>query len=106
VRYTRGFSTEFDLDDHFLRHGAEFKALSAEQYEFMADFFLGSVRKLTTLECIRPGGDLVRFDQLSGEFGVLRKDRVIRTYYILFPGITHHMPSNIDYFRRQCAQRF
>jgi hypothetical protein len=42
---------------------------------------------------IRSGGDLVRFDPVSGYFGIRSASRVIRTFF--------HPDEHIDYFFRQ-----
>ncbi|GAA3320475.1 RHS repeat-associated core domain-containing protein [Arthrobacter ramosus] len=91
------FGSEAKLGDHFNRHGSDFRATSAEQYEKMAsEFLISPLRGNGTLQKIRGNGDIVRYDPKSGEFGVLSNSGVIRTYYIPDPARTGM--SNMDYF--------
>lgn len=100
VPYTQGFAAGFLLD-HFTRHASDFNATSAEEYELLADQFLGSPLNPPVLECYRVGnGDLVRFDPSTNEFGVLAMSRVIRTYYVRRPSTV----SSLSYFERQCGK--
>lgn len=71
VLQTKGFHPS-ELADHFMKHvllGREFKVSSALEYERLADGFLGGIRRPSTHECKRRGGDLVRYDRVTEEFG-------------------------------------
>lgn len=100
--FTQGFDPAF-LDDHFDQHGDDFGATTSEEYEARADMFLGGPKEPATYECTRKNGDVLRFDIYTEEFGVLRKDGVILSYYIPDP-LWHRQPSNLDYFWQQCQR--
>jgi len=105
------------LPDHFQWHGADFAVGSKEEYENLADTFLGGPKAPTAEECNRLGGDVVRYDPMTEEFGVLGTDGVIRTYYKPVPCHTlppakrvrpdgrkncHGLRTNREYFKRTC----
>jgi len=69
------------LNRHFAEHGEEFAAKDARDYENMADRFLTEPRPSSVQECIRKKGDILRFDTLTGAFGVLDRRNVIRTFF-------------------------
>lgn len=94
------FGSERQLIDHFTRHGTDFGARSAAEYEAQASRFLNGPRNSRMLETVRTNGDIVRYDPATEEFGVLRKDGTIRTYYKPDPSV-HGYPSNLDYFLHQ-----
>ena len=100
VPYTQGFAAD-RLLDHFTRHASDFSATSAEEYEFLADRFLGIPICPPILECVRvSNGDLVRFDPLTNEFGVLTISQIILTYFV-------RRSSNVtplSYFEKQCGK--
>lgn len=103
VPFTNGFDP-LVLADKFQRHGADFKALTMTEYEQMADEFLGGPRAPTTRECIRRrGGDKLRFDIASDEFGILSPSGEIKNYYKPDPAI-HREVSNLVYFLKRCQQ--
>ena len=67
--FTKGFNSPAQLLDHFQSHGGDFGAKDAEDYQRMADEFLGGVIASHVLECTRSGvrkGDVVRFDTVNG----------------------------------------
>jgi filamentous hemagglutinin len=94
------FGSERQLNDHFNRHGSDFGARTAAEYEAQASRFLSGPRSSRVLESVRTNGDIVRYDPVTEEFGVLRKDGTIRTYYKPDPSV-HGYPSNLDYFMHQ-----
>ena len=93
------FANEAKVLDHFARHGADFGANSAAEYESMAsDFLTGD---LNGLEGTRLNGELVRFNPATDEFGVLKADgSTIKTYFKPDPAV-HGYPTNLDYFNSQ-----
>ncbi len=101
---TKGFDP-LELADHFKRHGHKFGVKTAAEYELLADQFLGGAKSSTTLEHVRPQGDLVRYDYVTEEFGILSNNRAIRTYFKPDPAI-HGMATNADYFRYECQRVF
>jgi pyocin large subunit-like protein len=98
VPYTRGFRTVDDLRRHFIKHGADFACATSLSYEALADAFLGGPLGQDVAECTRPGGDRVRYNQVTQAFGVLGADGFIRTYLILKRNAVH----NQTYFQEQC----
>lgn len=71
----------------------------------MADEFLGKQIQSGSVhlfECTRAReGDKIRYDDQTKEFGVLRSDNVIRTYYIL---TTKRHGIGLNYFRSECGK--
>ncbi|MFA7238004.1 MAG: RHS repeat-associated core domain-containing protein [Phycisphaeraceae bacterium] len=94
------FADNAKLDDHFQRHGADFGAKTAAEYQGKADTFLTGSRGQGVLEKVRPNGDVIRYNPATEEFGVVSKNGAIRTYYRPDPKV-HGKPSNLDYFNGQ-----
>lgn len=94
------FADQLKLNDHFGRHGTDFGANSATEYEQMADAFLTGPKGPNTLEIVRPNGDIVRFDPTTDAFGVVSANGTIRTYYVPDPAV-HGYSTNLDYFNAQ-----
>lgn len=94
------FSDQGKLLDHFRRHGQDFGAKSAADYEQLADDFLNSPGPTGVVEKIRSNGDLVRYNPATDEFGIVKPDGTIRTYFKLDPAV-HQFPTNLDYFHAQ-----
>jgi filamentous hemagglutinin len=95
-----GLADPIKLLDHYTRHGADFGAPSAAQYEQMADAFLNGPRGIGVLQKVRANGDVVRYDPATQAFGVVKPDGTIRTYYEPDPAV-HGYPTNMDYFHAQ-----
>jgi filamentous hemagglutinin len=71
---------------------------SEEDYEALADEFLGTPPLLTAREFTRPwNGDLVRYDEASEVFAILDCDGFIKTCYRPDPMI-HGEPTNLAYY--------
>jgi RHS repeat-associated protein len=96
----RGFASQRLRDSHFQDHGSDFGAKTAQEYEQQADRFLNGPRDQWTLQGVRANGDIVRYNDVTQEFGVVKPDGTIRTYYHPDPAI-HEYPSNLDYFYAQ-----
>jgi len=94
------FGSQARLDDHFKRHGHDFGATSAAQYQRQASKFLTENLGPATLEKTRKNGDVVRYNPNTDEFGVVSKSGVIRTYYKPDPAV-HSRSSNLEYFNEQ-----
>ena len=94
------FADQNKLQDHYKRHGKDFGARSPAEYEAQADRFLNGSMRQRTLEKVRPNGDIVRYNPSTQEFGVVRPDSTIRTYYRPDPAV-HGRPTNLDYFNAQ-----
>lgn len=121
LTYTLGFRDPIDLQHHFWKHGAEFGITTADEYEALADVFLGGPRPASVLECQRrKDADILRFDDQTSFFGAIRVTRVIRTLYKPIPCASlpvgararmvrerrcHREASNLLYFRLECAKR-
>src|ERR1039458_5993864 len=78
---TNGFLNLKQLNRHYTSHGAEFGAKSATEYQTLADMFLGGTRVQPIEECFRGKGDIVRFNPVTDEYGVLDSGGTIRTYF-------------------------
>lgn len=104
---------------HFGKHGAEFGAGSPQEYEQLADIFLVGALRASVHECRRAGGDVVRFDPASDEYGVVDGAGVIRTYFKPVPcstlaasvrvaarqsGKCHSSADNLSYFYLECSK--
>jgi hypothetical protein len=93
------FGSDAKLQDHFARHGGDFGAATATEYQGQADAFLTGPKPSGALEKIRPNGDIVRYNPVTDEFGVA-SPTAIRTYYKPDPAV-HGYPTNLDYFNAQ-----
>jgi filamentous hemagglutinin len=80
--------------------GGDFGATTAAKYEQRAADFLTGPRGTGVLEKVRPNGDVVRYNATTEEFGVVRPNGTIRTYYKPDPA-AHGNPTNLDYFNAQ-----
>lgn len=94
------FANGARLSDHFRRHGGDFGATDALDYQRRADGFLTGRRATETLERTRPSGDVVRFNSKTDEFGVISASGTVRTYYKPNTSV-HGYPTNMDYFNAQ-----
>lgn len=93
------FADNAKLQDHWQRHGTDFGATSAREYQSQASDFLTGPKPAGVLEKLRANGDLVRFDPATDEFGILSPTN-IRTYFAPDP-LVHGLPTNLDYFNAQ-----
>ncbi|MGH9892377.1 MAG: hypothetical protein ACREA0_10410 [bacterium] len=101
--FTKGFETPEDLTDHFIRH-PEFGVATELEYLELADTFLGGpLDPVTTRQCMRSNGDLLRYNEATEEFGVLRRDGIIKTYFRPDPA-EHSQGSNLTYFFSECRK--
>lgn len=105
VASTLSFRTSRKRARHFQDHGADFGAITAEEYEEMASTFLENGLQINCEEYTRLRDRArLRFNLITEEFGILSSDGYIRTYYIPNP-LTHHgEPINYDYYLN-CANR-
>lgn len=103
--YTHGFRRAYLRNEHFDKHGAEVGAIDEEDYERLADEFLGGPLLDTMNECIRRIDNYrIRWDRRSNLFGVLSGDSYILTFYLADPA-WHLMSSNRAYFDSECNKR-
>ena len=104
VPYTRGFKRAYQRDEHFDKH-PEVGASDEEEYEMMADEFLGGPMNDTTVERVRrKDGATLRWDRATNRFGIVNRDGYIQTFYILDPAY-HRFSSNRAYFEWECTKR-
>jgi len=96
------FRDAIDLQQHFGDHGHEFGIITELAYEARADAFLFGPRAATTMECFRPQGGRARYDTVTQEYGTVRRDGTIATYFIPNPAI-HGEPSNLAYYHKHCV---
>jgi hypothetical protein len=117
---TKGFVNTRQRNRKFSKHGADFRASNAEEYERFADMFLGGNAPFGIQECARPQGDRVRYDPKTEAYGVLDASEVIRTYYKPIPcssiadalaraasqqsGMCHRHATNLLYFQWECKK--
>lgn len=81
--YTNGFATAAKLTEHFVKHQGLLGVATEADYLARADAFLGAPLPGDVLECVRASdGDCLRFRISTQEYGVLRTDGFIRTYYM------------------------
>jgi hypothetical protein len=107
------------LGMHFGKHGSEFGATSPQEYEQLADMFLVGALRANVQECRRTGGDVVRFDPASDEYGVIDRTGIVRTYFKPVPcstlsasvrvaarqsGKCHGSADNVSYFYSECSK--
>ena len=96
VRTQVGFRSRKNLDEHFSKHGREFRGLSKDQYLLAAQTLRDRPVGGDVEEIIRGDGTASRFDRVSGAFLAFNRDGTIRTFF---------KPNDGEqYFRRQ-AQR-
>jgi hypothetical protein len=117
---TKGFLNARQRNRKFSKHGAEFGASNAEDYERSADAFLGGVVPPGVHECPRKEGDRVRYDPQTDAYGVIDAGGIIRTYYKPVPcssildallrasvrqaGMCHGHATNLLYFQSECRR--
>lgn len=79
------FANADEREIHFKKHGYEFNANTALEYEQMADVFMTMPLTLAMRECTRPNGtDRLRINITNSHFGVgVVASDVIQTYYVV-----------------------
>ena len=96
IRKSIGFRSRQYLDDHFAKHGGEFRGLSEAEYLLAAQTLRDSPVGGDIEEIVRSDGAASRFDKATGAFIAFNRDGTIRTFF---------KPNDGErYFRRQ-AQR-
>jgi len=85
-----GFATKTLLDNHFVKHGAEFGYKNADDYlKGAEDFFAKESDDI--YQYSRKNGDIVRYDKVNNIFGVAQADGVIRTMFKPSKGMDYFM---------------
>jgi len=96
IRTSIGFRSRKNLDEHFAKHGAEFRGMSKAEYLLAAQSLRDAPAGGDIEEIVRSDGTASRFDKTSGAFIAFNRDGTIRTFF---------KPNDGErYFRRQ-AQR-
>jgi filamentous hemagglutinin len=96
------FENDQALADHFQKHGSDLSdVLTVADYLFSAERFLFGAMSATAIECIRPNGGRARYDSATEEYGAVRPDGFIATYFIPDPAV-HGLQTNRDYFESRC----
>lgn len=67
--------------DHFDRHRSEFSFKNDKEYEEAAEKFMSGTVTEPTRQGIRPRGDRVRYDRVSGCLGVIASSGILRTFH-------------------------
>lgn len=78
---TLGFVSADERRRHFLLHCTAFGAATEEEYEELADIFLGSTWESPIREKRTSNGDMVRYNPNTDEFGRMTATGTIRTYF-------------------------
>ena len=102
--YTRGFADRLLLEEHFADKGESLGVSTKEDYLRLADEFLGSAPKVTTIECTDRKGDKIRGDLATEEFGVLSRSGFIRTYYKANIRNRRKYPTLREYVMEKCRR--
>jgi hypothetical protein len=76
-----GFRSRERLEQHFRKHGREFKAASAEDYLRRAQTLRDRPAGGDVLEMVRADHVVCRFDRASGAFIAFGPDGIIRTFF-------------------------
>ena len=100
------FSSRFERDLHFTKHGHKFGATDAEEYERMADAFMFGAMDVDAQECIRPSNiDRVRFGFGTHYEGVACIVPVfVRTFYPVQLTIIARHGGEAGYFSYECGR--
>ena len=91
-----GFRSKAQFDEHYQKHGAEFGAISQQEYLRLAQALRDTPAGEQILESVRADGVISRFDKRHGYFGAYNPDRTVRTFFIPNDGER--------YFRRQARR--
>ena len=93
------FASDALRESHFAKHSANLGLKTSAAYEKAASSFLSGKAGRGVLQGTREGGDIVRFNPKTNEFGVLSKDGNIRTYFKPDPK-EHGLTDNLEYYKR------
>jgi len=101
------FEYSWKRADHFQKHclrDGDFACATDVDYETRADAFMLGRRRITTVQCRRPQGDIVRYDLLTREFCVLSRGFIV-TYFVPRPAV-HGYRFNVCYLHMECRRIF
>lgn len=98
VRTDIGFRSSHYLDEHFAKHGSEFRGISKEEYLLAAQTLRDRPVGGDIEEIVRSDGTASRFDRASGAFLAFDRNGTIRTFF---------KPNDGErYFRRQAERSY
>lgn len=100
------FASKLLRDLHFIKHGHQFGAADAVEYERMADAFMSGEMSRDTKECRRPNlGDRLRFNYWNRHLGSASvAPEFIRTFYVVAIRIVNNHGSESRYFGWECGR--
>jgi hypothetical protein len=76
-----GFVDERRLEEHYLKHGAEFGNITKLDYLHQAQLLRDIAVGGPVLETVRRDGVTTRFDRQTGAFVAFNRDGTIRTFF-------------------------
>lgn len=76
-----GFRSRERFEEHFRKHGREFKVATREEYLRLAQALRDRPAGGDVLELMRGDGVVCRFDRTSGAFIAFGSDGIIRTFF-------------------------
>ena len=100
-----------ELLKHFIKHRMDFQVTSDKQYELLAENFMTGPLHQDLKQCKRKSGDILRYDVVTEEFGILASKGLVRSYYKPVPCWTlpvgstadcHQYRDNLTYFNFEC----
>ena len=97
------FETKAKERRHCRKHRLEVGALSCADYVFRALNFMTKGLTAGMVECTRLGGETVRFDPNTQEFGVSSPNGYLITYFLPEP-VRHGLASNMMYYLQECGK--
>ena len=77
-----GFRSKAQFNEHYRKHGAEFGAISQQEYLRLAQALRDAPASATILEYRRPDSVITKFVRSKGYFGAYNPDGTIRTFFI------------------------
>ncbi|SJZ72451.1 hypothetical protein SAMN02745126_02043 [Enhydrobacter aerosaccus] len=91
-----GFESEWKLDEHYKKHGAEFGNITKLDYLHQAQLLRDTAVGGPVIQAVRRDGVTTRFDRQTGAFVAFNRDGTIRTFF---------KPNDGErYFRRQAER--
>jgi hypothetical protein len=100
------FSSAWERDTHFAKHGHEFGAADPSEYEQLADAFMYGSLGGHARECMRPSAtDRIRFDFATHHEGVAcTAPSFVRTFFIVRNRIVARHGGAAAYFAWDCGR--
>jgi len=88
-----GFRSKKQFNEHYLKHGSEFGAVSQQEYLRLAQALRDAPVGGSILQAVHGDGVITKFDKSHSYFGAYNPDGTIRTFFVPNDGER--------YFRRQ-----